>query len=97
MGRADCSFTLANLVQVVTGFGGAPVLGSRLGGIAELISGETGFLCAPKNADQLGGLLRRFAADPSAEIASPQHTAGRPPAMWRTYAQRYQRVLNTAR
>jgi len=43
-----------------------PILGSRLGGIAELVrEGETGFLCAPNSVKELGALLRRFAERPA--------------------------------
>jgi len=43
-----------------------PVIGSRRGGIAELIRhGENGFLFTPGDAQELAGLLERFAADPS--------------------------------
>jgi glycosyltransferase involved in cell wall biosynthesis len=43
-----------------------PVLGSRLGGIAELVSeGETGFLCEPSSEAELTALLRRCAERPS--------------------------------
>jgi glycosyltransferase involved in cell wall biosynthesis len=43
-----------------------PVVGSRLGGIAELVGeGETGFLCEPGQAGELAALLGRFAGDPS--------------------------------
>ena len=42
-----------------------PVIGSRLGGIAELVrDGETGFLCAPGDLHQLRTLLMRSAAQP---------------------------------
>jgi glycosyltransferase involved in cell wall biosynthesis len=43
-----------------------PVLGSRLGGIAELVrEGETGFLCEPGNETELMALLRRCAEQPA--------------------------------
>lgn len=43
-----------------------PVVGSRLGGIAELVrDGETGFLFATGSADELAEVLGRFAHDPS--------------------------------
>jgi len=43
-----------------------PVIGSRRGGIAELIRhGENGFLFTPGDAKELAALLERFAADPS--------------------------------
>ncbi len=42
-----------------------PVLGSRLGGIAELVrEGETGFLCEPGSEAELMTLLRRFVERP---------------------------------
>jgi len=45
---------------------GVPVIGSRRGGIAELVShGETGFLFEPASARELASLLARFAADPA--------------------------------
>jgi glycosyltransferase involved in cell wall biosynthesis len=43
-----------------------PIIGSRLGGIAELVrEGETGFLCAPNSANELTTLMRRFAKRPA--------------------------------
>jgi len=43
-----------------------PILGSRLGGIAELVrEGETGFLCAPNSVNELATLLRRFVESPA--------------------------------
>ncbi len=43
-----------------------PIIGSRRGGIAELVSeGETGFLFEPGQAHSLATLLRRFAVDPA--------------------------------
>jgi glycosyltransferase involved in cell wall biosynthesis len=42
-----------------------PVIGSRLGGIAELVSdGETGLLCAPGDVGQLRSLMVRAAKHP---------------------------------
>jgi glycosyltransferase involved in cell wall biosynthesis len=42
-----------------------PVIGSRLGGIAELVSdGETGLLCAPGDVGQLRSLMVRSAENP---------------------------------
>jgi glycosyltransferase involved in cell wall biosynthesis len=43
-----------------------PIIGSRLGGIAELVrEGETGFLCARNSVNELTTLLRRFAKRPA--------------------------------
>jgi glycosyltransferase involved in cell wall biosynthesis len=43
-----------------------PAIGSRRGGIAELVEeGKSGFLFSPTNADELTSLLIRFANDPS--------------------------------
>jgi glycosyltransferase involved in cell wall biosynthesis len=43
-----------------------PVLGSRLGGIAELVrEGETGFLCEPGSETELMALLQQYAKHPS--------------------------------
>ena len=43
-----------------------PVIGSRRGGIAELVQdGETGFLFEPGSSAELAGLLRSFAIDPT--------------------------------
>lgn len=42
-----------------------PVVGSRLGGLAEIIEdGKTGFLFEPKNADDLADKLDRLVSDP---------------------------------
>jgi glycosyltransferase involved in cell wall biosynthesis len=42
-----------------------PVIGSRLGGIAELVKDqETGFLFSPGRVEELVSLIRRFAANP---------------------------------
>jgi glycosyltransferase involved in cell wall biosynthesis len=44
---------------------GTPVIGSRRGGIAELVrDGETGFLFPPGNPSELATLLTRFATAP---------------------------------
>jgi len=43
-----------------------PAIGSRRGGIAELVEeGKSGFLFSPTNVDELTSLLTRFASDPS--------------------------------
>jgi glycosyltransferase involved in cell wall biosynthesis len=43
-----------------------PIIGSRRGGIAELVTqGQTGFLFSPGNVAELTGLLERFSNDPS--------------------------------
>jgi glycosyltransferase involved in cell wall biosynthesis len=45
---------------------GTPVIGSRRGGIAELVTeGETGFLFEPGDSRALAALIARFAADPA--------------------------------
>ena len=45
---------------------GTPVIGSRRGGIAELVAdGETGFLFEPANARELATVLARLAVDPA--------------------------------
>lgn len=45
---------------------GTPVIGSRRGGIAELVAdGETGFLFEPGNARELATLLTRMTLDPA--------------------------------
>lgn len=51
-----------------------PVIGSRRGGIAELVrEGETGFLFAPGDADALAALLIGFAKDPTRLRALRDH------------------------
>ncbi len=50
---------------------GKPVLGSRIGGIPELVrEGETGFLFAPGDAAALAGAIERLLALPKAEYAA---------------------------
>ena len=54
---------------------GTPVIGSRIGAIAELIKdGHTGLLFRPGDADDLEAKLRQFLADPSA-AAKMRHAA----------------------
>lgn len=53
--------------QVVTEafHAGIPVVGSRRGGIQELVKeGESGFLFPPGDSDALAALIRRFSSDP---------------------------------
>ena len=50
---------------------GKPVLGSRIGGIPELVrEGETGFLFPPKDASALAGAIQKLLALPQTEYAA---------------------------
>ena len=47
---------------------GTPVIGSRIGGLAELVDDRWGRLVAPGDVDALAGLLRAIAEDPGGTV-----------------------------
>ena len=73
---------------------GLPVIGSRLGGVPEVIShGETGMLCPPGDATEIAAALRELAADP--DTRERMGLNGRARALSMFSAQRLQQRLES--